>query len=97
MLRNNYTMSAIPFTIDPSSPDKDRKLVETAIATILTLNKKGRRYLLENRTRTKGLNLLVAVKDNLDCLYFHLLENPSLCARTLGLDTPAQPGKRRRY
>ena len=96
-LRNNYTMSAIPFTIDPSSPDKERKLVEKAVATILALNKKGRRYLLENRTRTKGLNLLVAVKDDLDCLYFHLLENPSLCARTLHPDTPARPGKRRRY
>lgn len=49
---------------------------------ILAMNTQGRRYLLLDSRKTEGgAHVLAAVADNLDCLYFHLLENPPLCAK----------------
>jgi hypothetical protein len=51
--------------------------------SILRLNGAGRRYLLDGHGSilSKGVGVLSAVSDNLNCVFFHLLENPSLCNR----------------
>jgi hypothetical protein len=50
------------------------------VGTILRLNRAGRRYLAEDASSTSdGVEVLIAVSDDLDCLLYHLLENPSLC------------------
>jgi hypothetical protein len=52
------------------------------VKTILRLNSAGRRYLVQDvACAAKGCTVLSTVTDDLDCLYFHLLENPSLCER----------------
>jgi hypothetical protein len=48
--------------------------------TILRFNKAGRRYMIEDTSSfARGVEVLIAVRDNLACLHYHLLENPSLC------------------
>ena len=51
--------------------------------TICKLNKNGpRRYLFEGEPQNNkklGVDVLIGVNDDLDALYFHLLENPNLC------------------
>jgi hypothetical protein len=50
------------------------------LSTILRLNKAGRRYLIEDVAPVaKGVEVLVAVRDDLGGLFYHLLENPLLC------------------
>jgi hypothetical protein len=50
------------------------------LRTILRLNKSGRRYLIQDAgSISKGVEVLVAVRDDLSCLFYHLLENPLLC------------------
>lgn len=47
---------------------------------ILRLNKAGRRYLAQDgESRSKCIAVLAKVKYDLDCLYFHMRENPILC------------------
>jgi hypothetical protein len=47
--------------------------------TVPCLNREGRSYMREDKLdRSKGINLLARVNTSLDCLYFHLRENPSL-------------------
>lgn len=53
-----------------------------SVGAVLHLNKAGRRYLVQDAAcASKGCALLGAISDDLDCLYLHLLENPSLCER----------------
>lgn len=70
------------------------------IGMICRLNAAGRRYMLEDpSSREKGVGVLSSVADNLDCLYFHLRENPSLCDQggvCVGVSPPAMSRKRRR-
>jgi hypothetical protein len=51
------------------------------VGTILRLNQAGRRYLIEEDSGSiaKGVEVLVAVRDDLGSLFCHLLENPLLC------------------
>jgi hypothetical protein len=52
------------------------------IQAILRLNKAGRRYLIEDGSSiSKGVDVLSAVNDDINCLFLHLLENPGLCNR----------------
>ena len=47
---------------------------------ITRLNRAGRRYLLEDAaSRLKCISVLAKVKNDLNCLYFHLRENPIVC------------------
>lgn len=50
------------------------------IMVIKKLNKAGRRYLTESGSECKaaGIKVLSKVSDDLDCLYYHLRENPAL-------------------
>jgi hypothetical protein len=58
----------------------------TTLNVVCKLNKFGRRYLVERgpECRVAGVGLLSAVSDDLDCLYYHLRENPGLCNREEG-------------
>jgi hypothetical protein len=48
----------------------------------LRLNGAGRRYLIRDGSSiSKGVDVLSAVSDEIDCVFLHLLENPSLCDR----------------
>jgi hypothetical protein len=50
------------------------------LCTILRLNEAGRRYLIEDAgSIAKGVEVLVDVREDLDCLFYHLLDNPFLC------------------
>jgi hypothetical protein len=49
---------------------------------ILRLNGAGRRYLIEDGSSiSKGVDVLSAVNDDINCVFLHLLENPGLCNR----------------
>jgi hypothetical protein len=63
------------------------------IKAILKLNAAGRRYLIKDGSSfSKGVDILSAVSDEIDCVFLHLLENPSLCDRKAADTTP---GRRR--
>jgi hypothetical protein len=50
------------------------------LRTISRLNEGGRRYLIQDAgSISKGVEVLVAVRDDLGCMFYHLLENPLLC------------------
>jgi hypothetical protein len=79
------------------------------VKAILRLNAAGRRYLIKDGSSvSKGVDVLSAVSDEIDCVFLHLLENPSLCDRraaeaTTGrqrpdanLDEPSSTRKRER-
>jgi hypothetical protein len=52
------------------------------VKAILRLNRAGRRYLIEDGSSiSKGVEVLSAVSDDINCLFLHLLENPGLCNR----------------
>jgi hypothetical protein len=54
------------------------------LRSVLRLNGAGRGYLLDGHGSvvSKGVGVLSAVSDDLDCIFLHLLENPSLCNRS---------------
>jgi hypothetical protein len=80
------------------------------VKAILRLNRAGRRYLIKDGSSvSKGVNVLSAVSDEIDCVFLHLLENPSLCDRrtaetstkgslrpSANLDESSSTGKRER-
>jgi hypothetical protein len=50
------------------------------VEAILRLNGAGRRYLIKDGSSiSKGVEVLSAVSDDINCLFLHLLENPGLC------------------
>ena len=52
---------------------------DETVKAILMLNAAGRRYLIKDGSSTsKGVDVLIAVSDEIDCVFLHLLENPSL-------------------
>jgi hypothetical protein len=68
---------------------------ERELAIMLRLNRAGRRYMLINPSNQfAGFKVLALVKDSLDCIYFHLRENPSLCKRG---QATGRTGTRRRW
>jgi hypothetical protein len=72
-VKKNYGLTSLGDSIETRVP---------VVCTVLRLNSAGRRYLVQDAACVaKGCALLSAVSDDLDCLYFHLLENPSLCER----------------
>jgi hypothetical protein len=55
---------------------------DRTIKVILRLNGAGRRYLIEDGSSiSKGVEVLSAVNDDINCVFLHLLENPGLCNR----------------
>jgi hypothetical protein len=50
------------------------------VRIVLRLNQAGRRYLInDSASIAKGVDVLIGVSDDLGCLFYHLLENPTLC------------------
>jgi hypothetical protein len=61
--------------------------------TLLRLNQAGRRYLIEDKASiVKGVEVLIGVSDDLGCLFYHLLENPTLCDIECSHNTKAGTG-----
>jgi hypothetical protein len=72
LLKKNYALESLP----DISPVGD-------VGTILHLNAAGRRYLIEDGySISKGVDVLSRVSNDIDCVFFHLLENPRLCDRS---------------
>jgi hypothetical protein len=87
ILMKNYGLECL--VPDISCPD-DR----TAKA-ILRLNGVGRRYLIKDESSiSKGVEVLSAVNDDINCVFLHLLENPGLCNRR-AVDTETTTRSRR--
>jgi hypothetical protein len=54
------------------------------LRAILRLNGAGRRYLNDDgSTIVQGVDVLSGLSSNLNCIFLHLLENPSLCNRAV--------------
>jgi hypothetical protein len=54
------------------------------IGGLVRMNKSGRsRALRDPSNKLAGLAVLNSISDNVDCLFLHLRENPSLCNRHL--------------
>jgi hypothetical protein len=52
------------------------------VGDFLRLNAAGRRYLIEDGSSvSKGVEVLSVVRNSINCVYLHLLENPRLCDR----------------
>jgi hypothetical protein len=75
VVKKNYGLECLP---DLDSGD---------LRSILRLNRAGRRYLLDGHESvvSGGVGVLSAVSDHLNCVFLHLLENPSLCNRRASL------------
>jgi hypothetical protein len=55
---------------------------DRTVKAIFRLNGAGRRYLIEDESSiSKGVDVLSAVNDDINCVFLHLLENPGLCYR----------------
>jgi hypothetical protein len=93
----DYTQNFVDFTVDEVTqlvsilmknygleclvPDI-RCADDRAIEAILKLNRAGRRYLIKDGASvSKGVEVLNAVNDDINCVFLHLLENPGLCER----------------
>jgi hypothetical protein len=71
LLKNNYVLESLPY----HNQGKD-------VGAILRLNEAGRRYLLQDGSSIpKGVEVLSKVNYDINCVFLHLLENPTLCDR----------------
>jgi hypothetical protein len=75
LLKKNYAFQRLP-DISPHSDAGD-------LGAILRLNEAGRRYLVQDGSSiSKGVEVLSRVKNDVNCVFLHLLENPTLCDRS---------------
>jgi hypothetical protein len=73
LVKKNYALESL----DPYLYGHDKT---GELCTILRLNRAGRRYLIEDAgSIAKGVEVLSTVSEDLNCLLYHLLENPLLC------------------
>jgi hypothetical protein len=77
-VKKNYGLERLRYT-----PDWDGHMGDLQdLEAILRLNRVGRRYLAgDGHSIVRGVDVLSAVSDDLNCVFLHLLENPSLCNR----------------
>jgi hypothetical protein len=74
LVKQNYGLESLP-GIDSGERMGD-------VRAILQLNVAGRRYLNDDGSSiVKGVDVLSAVSDDLNFIFLHLSENPSLCNR----------------
>jgi hypothetical protein len=72
LLKKNYALERLPEI--GRNRDAD---------AILRLNAAGRRYLVQDGSSiSKGVEVLSAVSNHINCVFLHLLENPRLCDRS---------------
>jgi hypothetical protein len=73
VLKKNYGLEAIP-GLHHGAGD---------VNSILQLNRAGRRYLVQDGfSISKGVDVLSGVSNDINSVFFHLLENPRLCDRS---------------
>jgi hypothetical protein len=73
IVKKNYSLAVLDEGV--SARDKTGEL-----GTLLRLNQMGRHYLIQDLASiAKGIEVLIGVSDDLGCLFYHLLENPTLC------------------
>jgi hypothetical protein len=64
---------------------KKDETYHSLIAGLVRMNKSGRsRALKDPSNKLAGVSVLNSISDNVDCLFLHLRENPSLCNRHCG-------------
>jgi hypothetical protein len=92
-MRSNYTLCQL--LLKPSYLGDAAQLA--LIKTICRLNLAGRSYMeADANSKLDGYKVLGEVKDDLNCLFYHLRENPVLCEReTEGAATTTKVGKKR--
>jgi hypothetical protein len=74
-LKTNYGLECLP--------DFELEIQAGDVGAILRLNKVGRRYLVQDGSSiSKGVEVLSAVSNEINCVFLHLLENPRLCDRS---------------
>jgi hypothetical protein len=75
LFKKNYTFQSLPdFDLEHRAGD---------FGAILKLNEAGRRYLIaDGSSISRGVEVLSAVSNDINCLFLHLLENPFLCDRS---------------
>jgi hypothetical protein len=72
LLKKNYGLKRLPGIHRAGDVD-----------AILQLNESGRRYLIQDGSSiSKGVDVLSNVSMDINCVFFHLLENPRLCDRS---------------
>jgi hypothetical protein len=71
VVKKKYGLESLP------ALDSDDRMED--LRSILRLKKAGRGYLLDGHGSfvSKGVDVLIAVSDDLNCVFLHLLENPS--------------------
>jgi hypothetical protein len=75
LLQKNYALVSLP--------DLYLKNGAGDVGAILRLNDAGRRYLIEDGSSiSKGVKVLSAVSNEINCVFLHLSENPRLCDRS---------------
>jgi hypothetical protein len=74
-LKTNYGLERLP--------DINVGIQAGDVGAILQLNKVGRRSLVQDGSSiSKGVEVLSAVSNEINCVFLHLLENPRLCDRS---------------
>jgi hypothetical protein len=75
LLKKNYGLESLP--------DINENDLAGDVGAILRLNGAGRRYLIEDGSSiSKGVELLIGVNNDINCVFLHLLENPRMCDRS---------------
>jgi hypothetical protein len=81
LLKKNYTFQSLSgFALEKHRAGD--------VGAILRLNEAGRRYLIaDGSSISSGVKVLSAVSNDINCVFWHLLENPLLCERSAVTDT----------
>jgi hypothetical protein len=74
LLKKNYGLESLPdINLEKQARDLGAKL---------RLNRAGRRYIIEDGSSiSKGVEVLIRVINDINCVFLHMLENPRLCDR----------------
>jgi hypothetical protein len=88
LVKKNYSLAVLDEGV--STHDKTGEL-----HAVLRLNQAGRGYLIDDAgSIAKGVEVLIDVRDDLACLFYHLLENPMLCDIEHQYEQPGVPTAR---
>jgi hypothetical protein len=88
LVKKNYSLAVLDEGV--AELDKTGEL-----GSFLRLNEAGRRYLIDDAgSIAKGVEVLIEVRDDLACLFYHLLENPMLCDIEHQYELPGVPTAR---
>jgi len=83
-VKQNFTLTEFPIQASSLANDNEEvaRRLSSIFSTILQLNGCGRRYLVEDKfSKRRAVSLLAKVAHDLNCIYFHIRENPQVCKR----------------